>query len=106
MPGQACLQCLGLVTPSKLRNEARRYGDAGENPQPVWSNGVLASIATGLCVGLLTPWADEDELVYLVYDGNRGTVVPSQLAEEVRGEICPHHPLAAVGQPRFKLRPT
>lgn len=106
MPGHACLQCLGLVTPAKLRHEARRYGDAGENPQVVWSNGVLASTAVGLCVGLLTPWADEDELIYLVYDGNRGTVVPSQLAEEVRGETCPHYPLGAVGQPRFKLRPT
>lgn len=103
MPGQPCLQCLGLVTPTKLKNEARRYGEAGENPQVVWSNGVLASSATGLCVGLLTPWAAEDELTYLVYDGNRGTVVPSQLAEEVRDEICPHYPLGAVGQPRFKL---
>lgn len=105
MPGRACLQCLGLVTPAKLRKEAQRYGDAGENPQVVWSNGVLASTAVGLCVGLLTPWAETDELVYLVYDGNRGTLVPSHLAEEVRGDTCPHYPLSAVGQARFKLRP-
>lgn len=104
MPGKACLQCLGLVTPAKLRNEARRYGDAGENPQVVWPNGALASTAVGLCVGLLTPWADGDELVYLVYDGNRGTLVPSRMAEEVRSEACAHYPLGSVGQVRFTCR--
>ena len=43
MPGSACMRCLGFITPHKLEVEAKKYGDAGNNPQVVWSNGLLAS---------------------------------------------------------------
>ena len=40
MPGEACMACLGFLTPANLAKEAGRYGDAGIRPQVVWGNGV------------------------------------------------------------------
>ena len=102
MPGQPCMHCSQFITPEKLAIETERYGDAGENPQVVWPNGVLASTAIGLGVRLLTPWASGDEFVYLSYDGNSGSITASRIAELVRGQRCPHHPLTEVGDPFFK----
>jgi len=92
MPGEPCFRCLGFVTAEKLKIDAELYGDAGENPQVVWPNGLLASLAVGLCVDLLTPWCRGEGLVYLTYDGNRGVVRLSPYVEAVSGIRCPHHP--------------
>jgi molybdopterin/thiamine biosynthesis adenylyltransferase len=105
MPGHRCMHCLGFITPDKLEVEAKRYGDAGQNPQVVWSNGVLASAAVGLVVDLLTPWCEMEPLVYLTYDGNKGIMKPSGILEHVRSFPCPHHPTSELGEPRFRLPP-
>ena len=90
--GSPCLRCLGFLTDEKIAREEARYGDAGENPQVVWSNGVLASTAVGLAVQDLSPWAAQDSSVYLVYDGNRGTLTRSRILDEMHFGGCPHHP--------------
>lgn len=105
MPGHQCMHCLGFITPDKLEVEAKRYGDAGQNPQVAWSNGVLASAAVGLIVDLLTPWCEMNPLAYLTYDGNKGIMKPSALLDHVRGFSCPHHPAEELGEPRFALSP-
>ncbi len=101
MPGSPCMRCLGFITPDKLGREARKYGDAGANPQVIWSNGLLASAAVGLVVDLLTPWCSMPPLIYLTLDANRGIVQPSPLAIDVEGLECPHHTASEVGEPRF-----
>lgn len=101
VPGSPCMRCLGFVTPHKLGLEARKYGDAGDNPQVVWSNGLLASAAVGLVVDLLTPWSRIQPLVYLIYDGNCGMLKPSVLAEAVYGSNCTHHASGEIGELGF-----
>lgn len=101
LPGQPCMHCAQFITPEKLEQETKEYGDAGANPQVIWPNGVLASTAVGLAVRLLSPWAQGQEFVYLSYDGNSGTVKPSGIAELVRHQACPHHPAIEVGDPLF-----
>lgn len=103
LPGQPCMHCTQFITADKLWKETERYGAAGANPQVVWPNGVLASTAVGLGVRLLTPWASGEGFVYLSYDGNSGIVRPSQIAEQVRGVTCPHHPPTEVGDPLFQV---
>jgi molybdopterin/thiamine biosynthesis adenylyltransferase len=105
VPGHQCMHCLGFITPDKLEVEAKRYGDAGPNPQVVWSNGVLASAAVGLVIDLLTPWGEMEPLAYLTYDGNKGIMKPSAILEYVQDYLCPHHPAHELGEPRFKLPP-
>jgi molybdopterin-synthase adenylyltransferase len=45
MPGDLCMTCLGFLNENSLSKEAARYEAAGDRPQVVWSNGVLASTA-------------------------------------------------------------
>ena len=106
MPGFLCMRCLNFITPQKLSVEAKKYGEAGDNPQVVWSNGQFASAAVGLVVDLLTPWCRMPPLVYLTYDGNRGILKPSPLAEGLEGLECPHHPSSEIGDPAFSLGST
>lgn len=74
MPVLSCMQCLGFLTPERLAEEARDYGDAGPAPQVVWPNGVLASTAVGIGINLITDWMRGLRgPVYLSYDGNKGT---------------------------------
>ena len=104
-PGGPCLRCCGLITDGRLKEEARRYGAAGGRPQVVWSNGVLASAATGLLTQLLTPWyPNPPSFVYLEYDGNRGTLSRSQRMKILEGQPCRHHPSDETGDPRFDVR--
>ena len=56
VPGGPCMRCLGFLTQQRLEREENEYGDAGINPQVVWTNGTLASLAVGAFVRLLTPW--------------------------------------------------
>lgn len=105
-PGNPCMRCCGFITDERLKREAERYGAAGSRPQVVWSNGVLASTAVGLLVQLITPWHPNlPAFVYLEYDGNRSTVVPSAYMRLIKGtEQCTHHPPDETGDPLFDIR--
>jgi hypothetical protein len=102
LPEQPCMTCLGFLNDDKLAREAALYGDAGTNPQVIWSNGVLASTAVGVAVELLTNWIGAKmPPLYLTYDGNRGIVQPHP-AMKFLNNICPHFPAENVGDPVFK----
>lgn len=104
-PGYPCLRCCGLITDERLKQEAERYGAAGNQPQVVWPNGVLASTAVGLATQLLTPWFNQPPaFAYLEYDGNRGTVSVSARVEFLKNVSCPHHPPDETGGPFFDIR--
>ncbi|TIL83047.1 MAG: ThiF family adenylyltransferase [Mesorhizobium sp.] len=107
MPGGPCMRCLGFLNPDKLAREENRYGDAGINPQVVWTNGVLASLAVGAFMKLVTPWwPNDDGFTWLELDGNRQIISPSQQPEYTpRKSVCPHHGgPEGLGDPFFKLR--
>jgi molybdopterin/thiamine biosynthesis adenylyltransferase len=108
-PGHPCMRCIGFLTPERLAREENDYGDAGVNPQVVWTNGTLASIAVGEFVKLRTPWfPSNDPFVWLELDGNRQTVTSSQQPQyRMIPEHCPHHGGAdGLGDPFFKLPPS
>jgi hypothetical protein len=76
-PGGPCMRCFGFIRDELLRQEAERYGAAGERAQVVWPNGTLASSAIGMAMALLLPWhAEQRPAPYLLYDGNALTVAP------------------------------
>jgi molybdopterin/thiamine biosynthesis adenylyltransferase len=98
MPGDLCFKCMGIITEDDLAKE--QYGAAGGNPQVVWSNGVLASIAVGLLVEMVTPWFRSSvSSTLLRYDGNAQTIAPDTAVEHIRGKKCPHFPSSDVGDP-------
>ena len=101
LPGCLCLTCLGFLTEEKLAAEASRYGDAGNRPQVVWANGVVASAAVGVAVDLLTGWTRKSQaLVFLSYYGNAGTVQPHARVPFLNLTVeCPHYPRENVGDP-------
>ena len=100
MPGGPCMWCIGFLTEKELAREGERYGDAGAQPQVVWPNGVLASTAVGIAVDLLTDWTRLlRDVVYLEYDGNKGTLKPHVRLEYLERKVCPHYPTAQVGDP-------
>jgi hypothetical protein len=97
------MQCVGFLTPERLAQETALYGAAGDRPQVVWPNGVLASTAVGVFVDLVTGWTRrEARLVYLSYDGNNGTVTEHQRVPYLPQSPCPHYPLNEVGMPVFR----
>jgi molybdopterin-synthase adenylyltransferase len=105
-PGKPCMQCLGFLTAERLAQEENRYGDAGINPQVVWTNGMLASLAVGAFMKLLTPWYDtQEEYTWLELDGNAQVVTPSRQPEYTpRQPTCPHHGgKDGLGDPFFSL---
>jgi molybdopterin-synthase adenylyltransferase len=98
-PGGLCMRCMGFLTEEKLAQEAGRYGNVGPRPQVVWPNGVLASIAVGLAVDLVTNWTKKQRShAYLVYDGNEGTVTDSITLRNLQG-TCNHYSISDVGDP-------
>lgn len=102
MPDNPCMFCLGFLTEKRLSQEAERYGDAGAQPQVVWSNGVLASSAVGIAVDLLTDWTRSlREVVYLEYDGNKGTVAVPQRMQYLKETVCTHYPTEKIGDTIF-----
>lgn len=106
MPGGPCMFCLGFLNQRVLAQEAERYGDAGPRPQVIWPNGVLASTAVGIAVDLLTDWTRSlRDVVYLEYDGNKGTVKPHVRLEYLDDRSCPHYPATQVGDPFIAERP-
>ena len=106
-PGGPCMRCLGFLTAARLSAEENDYGDAGINPQVVWTNGTLASLAVGSFVSLLTPWFPMyDTYRWLELDGNRQTVTPSRQPQYMpQHAACPHHGGPdGLGDPFFSLR--
>lgn len=103
MPGEQCMQCLGILSGGKLADEARKYGDTGPRPQVIWANGLLASAAVGIAVDLVTGWTQASpDMVYLLYEGNKGVLQPHPRLREIDvHRQCPHHQLAKVGDPVF-----
>jgi len=98
MPGGPCMFCLGFLNEATLAREGERYGNAGENPQVVWPNGVLASAAVGIAIDLLTDWTRSlREVVYLEYDGNAGTIKPHMRIRYLSERRCPHYLLNEIG---------
>tara|TARA_Y100000590_G_C15748887_1_gene1023205 strand:- start:23448 stop:24227 length:780 start_codon:yes stop_codon:yes gene_type:complete len=77
-PGGPCFRCVGFITDKALELEDQKYGAAGMRPQVVWSNGILANLAIGLAVDLLTSWSnDPKEVFYVHYDGNKLELKPN-----------------------------
>lgn len=69
---------MGLLPHHLLQEEAAKYGNAGSRPQVVWPNAILASIAVGFFMQILTPWSKNRTFPSLLeYDGNRQTVEES-----------------------------
>lgn len=102
LPSAPCMRCLGFLNDENLRREADQYGAAGGRPQVVWANGILASLAVGIAVDLLTGWNGVPaEGIYLHFDGNTGEVRTSPRLELAPKE-CPHFPPDAVGEPTFR----
>ena len=98
MPGEPCMQCLGFL---REDDDEPAYGAAGSKPQVVWPNGLLASLAVGLYVGLITPWQPNHRRVeYLEYDGNAQEVRPG-IALQFAPSVCPHYAPDAVGDPFY-----
>jgi hypothetical protein len=96
-PGEPCLKCLGLPAANQ---SGPRYGAAGARPQVIWPNGVLASLAVGVLMQLLTPWGGANQrTVYLEYDGESQTVANSPLLDHTRGRPCQHYSLQDLGDP-------
>ncbi|HEV8329193.1 MAG TPA: ThiF family adenylyltransferase [Nitrospiraceae bacterium] len=102
IPGQPCMKCMGVLTEERISQEAQRYGDAGDRPQVIWPNGVLASTAVGMFVSLLTPWDKQSELVpFIEYDGNSPTLKPSSVIAILDKE-CKHYPIPkGLGDPMW-----
>ena len=97
-PGGPCLRCLGFLTEDRRKKDAEKYGGAGDMPQVVWPNGVLASTAVGLVIDLATGWSGvRRQFAYLSYDGKFGTVSPSATLKFPAWKTCNHFPLSAVG---------
>ena len=86
------MKCMGVLTEERMAQEAQRYGDAGDRPQVIWPNGVLASTAVGMFVSLLPPWDSEQELVsFAEYDGNRHETRGSRVLNIIKSKPCRHY---------------
>ena len=100
MPNDLCMRCLGFLNEELLAQEAARYGAAGGRPQVIWPNGILASAAVGTFVQLVTPWRSGlKPSLYLEYDGNAQTVIPSNRLQHLVGKRCTHFPFDDLGDP-------
>jgi hypothetical protein len=103
MPGHLCMWCMGFLTDKKLGIEAKKYGVAGNNPQVVWGNGVLASSAIGIAVDLLTNWTKSlNRAVFISYDANTHSLTEDIRLTFLRNKTCPHYPLEDAGSPQFR----
>ena len=95
------MQCMGFLNENNLAKEAGNYGDAGINPQVVWSNGLLASAAVGLAVDLITDWSKSlRSPIYLSYRGDSPTLTEDPIFAYSK-KVCKHYPLKEIGAPTF-----
>jgi molybdopterin/thiamine biosynthesis adenylyltransferase len=103
-PGGPCMRCLGFLTQQRLDREENDYADAGINPQVVWTNGTLASLAVGAFVRLLTPWFDApNEFDWLELDGNNQLVSRSRQPDYAIKGPCGHFTSNDLGDPFLDL---
>ncbi len=104
-PGGPCMRCLGFLTSERLSQEENKYGDAGINPQVVWTNGTLASLAIGMFVKLIAPWCPfEESYVWLELEGNKQLVTSSQQPRHnLTGAPCSHYNTDGIGDQFFDL---
>jgi hypothetical protein len=104
LPNGPCMRCLGFLTQDRLNREEDDYGSAGINPQVVWTNGTLASLAVGTFVRLVTPWFEVNSTFeWLELDGDRQLVQQSRQPEfNIRGP-CQHFTSRDIGDPFFEL---
>lgn len=101
MPGSHCLRCMNVVTEENLAQEAGDYG-AGQQPQVVWSNGILASAAVGFAMQLLTGWSRrEAPPCRLDMNGFGQTLTPSNLVNALQDIPCCHYGSNDLGDPRL-----
>ena len=74
-PEGPCFKCLDFITDRDLEVEASKYGSVGIRPQVIWANAILANIAVGLGVEILSEWTGKNSKVfYKHFDGNSLTV--------------------------------
>jgi molybdopterin-synthase adenylyltransferase len=105
LPGCPCMRCLGFLTQERLEREENDYGDAGINPQVVWTNGTLASLAVGTFVRLLTPWFDyKREFEWLELEGNSQLVSHSRQPNYMPKDRCKHFSAGDLGDPFLDIR--
>lgn len=98
MPGKPCMHCMGYLNESALATEAAKYGDAGNKPQVVWSNGALASAAVGIIVDLVTGWSGSlTAPSYLAFQGSSLSLAPDKRIAALQKSNCKHYPFANVG---------
>jgi hypothetical protein len=81
LPDHPCMRCMGFLNDAALAKVAGGYGAAGGKPQVVWPNGVLASVAVGKFMAMLTPWGDVMPPLFTEYDGNRVSVRSSMVTK-------------------------
>lgn len=95
-----CMRCLGFITDDKLNDDRSDYGDAGPQPQVIWTNGVLASLAVGIAVELVTCWTDQHrKVIYLSYNANLGEVETHPRLKYLKSMKCHHH--VEIGPAKF-----
>ncbi|MEW5738179.1 MAG: ThiF family adenylyltransferase, partial [Myxococcota bacterium] len=98
LPGQHCLRCYRVVTDDALAMEAANYGDTSPAPQVVWANGVLASLAVGHVVGLLTGWQRiPARHRFLRYDADGCAVPLPDYERKLLPPTCTHYLLKDAG---------
>ena len=103
MPGDLCMSCLGFLNERDLAGEAAKSCDAGDQPQVVWSNGVLASTAVGIALYLVTGWSQSSPRpIYLCCRGSAHTLTPHPRHGFVEPGQCSRFLLENCGDPRFK----
>jgi hypothetical protein len=102
MPGYPCMFCMGFLNDEKLSREAMKYGAAGDRPQVVWANGIVASFAVGVAVDIITGWTKKGpRIIYLSYEGNENTVATHPRVPYA-DKKCLHYPMENVGEPVLK----
>ncbi len=97
VPGEHCLRCFGVVTEAALQREAENYGDKAPAPQVVWSNGVLASLAVGMVVEMITAWKKNPSPHRMLRYDSSGIVAPPVELPYRLPAVCPHYDLAQAG---------
>ena len=103
MPGEPCLWCMSLLTDALLTDENRNYGQAGDRPQVIWPNGMLASTAVGIFMQLVTPWHDKRLPILVEYDGNTHEILPREKLSIPDQKTCTHYTGMDLGDSFFKI---
>lgn len=102
-PGGLCMRCMGFLTERALAQEGGEYGRAGGRPQVVWPNGVLASVAVGLVVDLVTNWTQQARThAHLKFDGNTVKIEDSVYLQGREPDSCVHFPPSDIGDSVFR----